>query len=108
FAWGIFMAVAATASVIAILPAAAMLLRPRPFDRAIKYSLSYASVFIFLLWGTVAVVRIYGLGRLPPWFMLVGMSCLILADAATALLVAAVARERGYLLAWGRRSANLH
>src|SRR5262245_48890247 len=106
FAWGIFMAVAATASAIAILPAAAMLLRPRPFDRAVKYSLSYASVYIALLWSTVVVVRIYGLGSLPPWFMLVGMTCLILAYSGTAILAAAVARERGYLLAWGRKPAT--
>jgi len=107
-AWGLFMAVAATVSAIAILPAAAILLRPRSFDLAVKYSLSYATVYIVLLWGTVAIVRIFGLTRLPPWFVLVGMTCLILAYAGTAILAAAVARERGYLLAWGRTSANLH
>ena len=97
------MAAAATVSVIAILPTAAMLLRPRPFDRAVKYSLAYASAPIILLWATVAVVRYYGLTpRLPPWVIFVGMTCLILAYAGTAILAAAVARDRGYLLVWGR------
>jgi hypothetical protein len=105
-AWGVFMTAAATVSVIAILPAAAMLLRPRPFDRAVKYCLAYASAPIILLWATVAVVRFYGLTNLPPWFMFVGMTCLILTYAGTAILAAAVARDRGYLLAWGRKPAS--
>jgi hypothetical protein len=106
-AWGVFMAAAATICTIAILPAAAMLLRPRPFARAVKYSLAYASVPIILLWGTVAVVRFYGLtNKLPPWFMFVGMTCLILAYAGTAIFAAAVARDHGYLLAWGRKPAT--
>ncbi len=105
FAWGLFMTVAATFSLIAILPAATMLLRPRPFNRAVKYSLAYASVPIILLWCAVAVVRFYGLTNLPPWFMFVGMTGLILAYAGTAILAAAVAREHGYLLAWGRKPA---
>jgi hypothetical protein len=103
FAWGLFMAAAATVSLIAILPAAAMLLRPRPFARAVKYSFAYACAPIILLWATVAVVRYYGLTDLPPWFFFVGMTCLILAYAGTAILAAAVARSRGYLLAWGHK-----
>jgi hypothetical protein len=34
------------------------------------------------------------------------MTCLILAYAGTAILAAAVARNRGYLLAWGRKPAT--
>jgi hypothetical protein len=108
FAWGLFMTAAATICAIAILPAAAILLRPRPFHRAVTYSLAYASVPIIFLWTTVAVVRFYGLTNLPPWFIFVGLTCLILAYAGTAILAAAAARDRGYLLAWGRKPAIFH
>jgi hypothetical protein len=97
------MAAAAAVSVIAILPTAAILLRPYPFDHAVKYSLAYASAPIILLWATVAVVRYYGLtSRLPSWVIFVGLTCLICAYAGTAILAAAVARNHGYLLVWGR------
>ncbi len=98
--WCITMTGAATFSLLAILPTAAMLLRPRPFGRAIAYSLAYAAVPIILLWGGAAIMRYYGIGRLPPWTMFVGMSCLVLCYAGTAILAAAAARNRGYLLVW--------
>ena len=103
FAWGLFMTAAATFSLIAIVPAAAILLRPRSFERALKYGLAYAAAPIILITLTVAIVRYYGLANLPPWQLIVGLTCLIVSYASTAILAAAVARDQGYVLAWGRR-----
>jgi hypothetical protein len=106
-AWGVFMVAAATFSFVAILPAAAILLRPRPFARAVQYSLYLAAAPITLLWSAVAIIRFFGLGNLPPWFAFVGLTLLILAYAGTAILAAAVARDHNYQLTWGRSRAGI-
>jgi hypothetical protein len=105
-AWGLFMTAAATFSLFAILPAAPLLLRSRPFGRAVMYGLAFAAVPIILLWSVVGFVRFYGLVRLPPWMFFLGLTCLVLCYALTAILAAAVARDHGYWLAWGRTPAT--
>lgn len=106
FAWGIFMTVAAAFSALAILPAAAILLRPRPFERAVAYGLAYACWPVVLLWGSIVIIRIYGLTSLGPWAIYVGMTSLVFSYAGTAILASAAARECGYLLNWGRTPAS--
>jgi hypothetical protein len=97
------LAVASAASTIAILPAAAMLLRPRPFARGLALAGMYAWAYIGMIWLVVSIVRWYG-GPLPPYQVLVGLSLLVLSYAGTCSLAAYVARSRGYYLAWrGRR-----
>ena len=105
-AWFIFMTAAALFSVFAVLPTAPILLRPRPFMRAVIFSLAYAAVPIVLYWLTVAIVRYFGLGNVPPWTICVGVSCLVLSYALTAILAAAAARNRGYMLQWRSRPAT--
>lgn len=102
FVWGVYMAVAAFVSLIAILPAAAILLRPGPFGLAVRNSLYLAAAPISLLWFVVAISLIYARGALAPWYEYVGASFFFLAYAGTAILAAAVARDQGYQLGWGR------
>jgi hypothetical protein len=103
-AWGVFMVAAATFSTVAILPAAAILLRPRLFGRAVQYSLYLAAAPIAILWLSVIIIRLFGLTNRPPWFIFVGLTLFILSYAGTAILAAVVARDHGYL-GWGRNGA---
>jgi len=100
--WGVAVAIASVISSIALLPAGALLLRMQPLSRGLKWSAIYAGAWIALPWIIVAVVRIYGLVKLPPWQIVLGISNLMLTFAATLMLTAVIARDRGYRLT-GRR-----
>jgi hypothetical protein len=104
--WGVYMAAAATFSLVAIIPAAAILLRSRPLARAVQYSLYLAAAPIALLWLGVVIARIYAPGILAPWFIYAGLTLFILSYAGTAILAAVAARDQGYLLGWGRSGAS--
>jgi hypothetical protein len=95
-------AVAAIAATIAILPAAAMLLRPRPFHSGLTYAGLYALLWVSVIWIFVGILRLYGL-PLPPYQILICLCVLILTYAGTCCLAAYVAREQGYYLTWRTR-----
>jgi hypothetical protein len=99
--WTIAFTIAMTISSVAMLPAGVLLLRPAQFRWALIGGSLYAGAWIGLEWISVAVCRALGV-QLPPWVVFVGLSILILAYAATAILTAAIAHERGYRLAIGR------
>jgi hypothetical protein len=100
--WWILWAMGGTAACvitsITILPAALLLLRNESFGRGVRYSWLYACSYVVLLWLLVAVVRLFGLTGLPPYYAFIGISCLILAFAGTVILAAKVARALGYRL----------
>jgi hypothetical protein len=96
---------ASAISTIALLPAAALLLRIQPFRRALLFAGLYAAFWVGLLGLVVLVARHGGLFRLPPPPVLAGVACLILSFAATVMLAAAAARARGYRLVRGRPRA---
>jgi hypothetical protein len=101
-AWGIASTVASLISSIALLPAGALLLRSRRFSRGLVWSCFYATGWIALAWILVAVFRWYGV-LLPPRAVFVGLSSLMVTFAATVMLTGAIARDRGYRLASGRK-----
>ena len=90
--------IASIISTIAILPAAAMLLRPRPFRHALALTGGYTFTLIGLHWLVVGFVRWYG-GPLPPAVLHVGLSLLMLSYCGTCCLAAYVARQGGFYLA---------
>jgi hypothetical protein len=94
------LAIASVISTIAVLPAAAMLLRPRLFSRALALTGGYTFTLIGIHWLIVGIVRWYG-GPLPPAVLHVGLSVLMLSYAGTCCLAAYVARQWGYCLAHG-------
>jgi hypothetical protein len=100
-AWSIAFTIAATTSTVAMLPAAALLLRPAHFRRSLIAGSLYAAAWIGLVWIAVAICLVLGL-RIPPRVAFVGLSSLMFAFAATTILTAAIAHERGYRLAVGR------
>jgi len=97
--WLIGSAVACIVCAATILPAAIFLLRMQRHARGVKYAWTYAVVAILLEWLVITLVRWQGLTNLPPYFIFIGMSCLIFSYAATTLLAAKAARELGYRLA---------
>jgi hypothetical protein len=94
---------ASAISTIALLPAAPLLLRNRPFHRGLVFAGLYAAFWLGLLGFVILVARYSGLFRLPPHPIPTGVACLILSFAATVMLAAAAAHTRGYRLVWGRR-----
>jgi len=98
----IALAVAGGISTIAMLPAGAILLRPRQLTRALVYAGLYAAIPISILWLAVAIARWYGTVVLPPYQIFVCLSALMLSFAGTLVLAAVAVREQGYWLAWGR------
>jgi hypothetical protein len=101
--WGVSFVIASVISSIALLPAGPLLLRMQPFSRGIAWGSLYAGIWIVLPWIIVAVVRYYGLVQLPPFALFVGLSGLMFTFAATLILTAAIARDRGYRLTGGRK-----
>jgi hypothetical protein len=102
FVWIIMFVMASAISTIALLPAAALLLRMQSFQRGMLFAGLYAASWVGLLWLVVLVAWHRGLFPPPPLAFLVGVSCLIVSFAATVILAAAAARARGYRLVWGR------
>ena len=101
--WGVAAVVASVISSIALLPAGALLLGPRVLSRALQWSALYAGAWIALPWIIVAIVRLYGIVKLPPRAVFVGLSSLMLTFASTLMLTAVIARDRGYWLTKARR-----
>jgi hypothetical protein len=101
-AWCIALVISATVSAVVMLPAAAMLLRPRGLPRALRDAGLFAGSAISFLWLHVAVLRWRWPQFLAPWQIYVCLSVLILAFAGTVILAALVIRGQGYHLAWGR------
>jgi hypothetical protein len=99
--------VASVISSIAMLPAGALVMRPRVFTDGLARGLLYSGSYIALLWTIIITMRFYGIGRLPPLAVCLGLSNFLLAFAATILVTAAIARSRGYRLIWGRRSGGI-
>jgi hypothetical protein len=99
--WAAAFTVASAISTIALLPAGALLLRMQPFSRGLAWSGLYAAAWIALLWVIVGVLRFYALA-LPPRALVVGLSSLMATFAATLMLTAVIARDRGYRLTSGR------
>jgi hypothetical protein len=91
-------------SSIALVPAGALLMRTKVFNRGLMRGGLYVGAWIASLWILVVVVRFYGLARLPPWQVILGISSLMLTFSATLMLTAAIARGRGYRL-MGRRDS---
>jgi hypothetical protein len=102
-ACGMFVTFASVISTIALLPAGALLMRTKDFSWGLKWSAVYAAAWIALPWILVAAVRWYGSVILPPRAVFVGLSSLMYTFAATIVLTAAIARDRGYRLR-GRRT----
>lgn len=93
-------------SAIALLPAGPLLLRTRRFSHGVLLAGLYAAFWMALPWVVVLIGRTRGLFS-PPWQVLAGISCVVLAFAATVILAAATARARGYRLVCGyARSAS--
>lgn len=104
--WIAMFGVASAFSAIAMLPAAAILMRPGSFRRRIWLAMLYAGLWSGLPWLIVVVVMSLGRRVPPPLAVVVGASCLILSYAGTVILAAGVARSYGYWLAWGRHAAG--
>ena len=102
--WAVAFVVASAISSIALLPAGAMLLRMHPFSRGLAWGGLYAGAWIVLPWIIVGVLRVTGAVMLPPVAVFVGLSSLMLTFAATLILTAVIARDRGYRLTAGRRT----
>jgi hypothetical protein len=103
--WGamaVWSTVTMVISTIAMLPAAAVLMRVTSFNYGLAVAGTYAGSFVALIWLVVGISRWQGLNSGPPYFVVIGASCLILSFAATVTLAANVARSHGYRLAWGR------
>lgn len=101
----VWSAVTVVISTITILPAAAVLMRTASFRFGIMMGGIYAGFFIALIWLFVGISYWQGIYKGPPYFVVVGISCLILSFASTVILAANVARSHGYRLAWGLRSS---
>jgi hypothetical protein len=99
--WGVAVVVAGVISSIALLPAGALLLRMKDLNRGLIASGLYAAAWIALPWIIVAVLR-WNAVNLPPRALFVGLSMLMFTFAATLVLTAVIARNRGYRLAGGR------
>jgi hypothetical protein len=99
-------AIAGVVSTIAILPAAVMLLWPRPFARGLALTGVYTLTLVGIHWFIVGIVRWYG-GPLGPYQIHAGLSAIMLSYCGTCCLAAYVARQGGYRLARhdGRRAA---
>jgi hypothetical protein len=102
--WTVFFTAATVISTISVLPAGAMLMRGHPFTRRLAWGSLYAAVLIAVPWIIVLDVWWYGTAPVPQRHVLVGLSSLMFTFAATLVLTAAIARDRGYRLAWGRRT----
>jgi hypothetical protein len=101
--WTVFFIAASVISSISLLPAGAILMRGQPFSRRLAWASLYAASLISLPWVVVFVVWWYGTAPLPARALCVGLSSLMFTFASTVVLTAAIARDRGYRLAWGRR-----
>jgi hypothetical protein len=95
--WAFVFVVASVVSTIALLPAGALLMRPRLLSRALAQGGLYAGAWIALVWVVVAILRWYGV-RLPPWELFVGLTSLMTTFAATLMLTGTIAKGRGYRL----------
>ncbi len=103
--WAVSFAIASVISSITLLPAGVLLLRAPVVSRGIAWSCLYVLGWIALPWIIVAVVWTYGLAMLPPLALFVGLSSLMFTFAATLMLTAVIARDRGYRLT-GRRKVG--
>ena len=79
------------------------LLRPRLLGRGLVWSGLYAGAWIALVWVVVAVQWWYAPALLAPRVIYVGLSSLMATFAATLMLTAVIARDRGYRLAARRK-----
>jgi len=101
--WGVAVTVASVISSISLLPAGALLLRMRLFSRGLVWSGLYAAAWIALPCVVVAVLWWYAPAMLAPRAIYVGLSSLMFMFAATLILTAVIARDRGYRLTGGRK-----
>jgi hypothetical protein len=100
--WFVIILAATTISTITLLPTSPLLLRTRRFQHGVLFACLYAAFWMALPWVVFLIARNRGLFAPPPVAVLVGLSCLVLSFAATAILAATAVRARGYRLAWGR------
>jgi hypothetical protein len=96
--WLVMLLAATAISAIAMLPTSPLLLRTRHFERGALLACLYAAFWMALPWVVVLIARNRGLFASPPWPVLLGLSCLVLSFATTAILAAAAARAHGYRL----------
>jgi hypothetical protein len=101
--WGVAVTVASVISSISLLPAGALLLRMRLLSRGLAWSGLYAGALIALPWVVAAVQWWYDPALLAPRAIYVGLSSLMFMFAATLILTAVIARDRGYRLTGGRK-----
>ena len=101
--WAVAVTVASVISSISLLPAGALLLRMRLLSRGLAWSGLYAGALIALPWVVAAVQWWYDPALLAPRAIYVGLSSLMFTFAATLMLTAVIARDRGYRLTGGRK-----
>jgi hypothetical protein len=101
--WAAAVTVASVISSISLLPAGPLLLRMRPFSRGLAWGSLYAAAWIALVWVIVAATWWYDPALLAPRVIYVGLSSLMFMFAATLMLTAVIARDRGYRLTGGRK-----
>jgi hypothetical protein len=106
YAWYIGGMIAAIVCASTVLPTAVFLLRLTRHGRGVAYAWSYAFGTVLSLWLVVGIIRWQGLTSLPPYFVFVGLSCLIISYASTVILAAKIARSLGYRLAMHSRQSH--
>ena len=104
--WAVAVAFACVISSISLLPAGALLLRMRQFSRGLAWSGLYAGALIALPWIVAAAQWWYAPATLAPRAVYVGLSSLMSMFAATLILTALIARDRGYRLTGGNRRTH--
>jgi hypothetical protein len=100
---GVGFTIASVISTIAMLPAGAMVLGCPQFSRGLTRGILYGGSYIVLLWTIFVAMRFYGIGRLPPFAVCLGLSNFLFSFAATILFTAVIAHTQGYRLTWGRQ-----
>jgi hypothetical protein len=101
--WCVACGVTAVISTFSMLPAGALLMRPRLLNRALLYGCVYAGLFISLVWIVAGILWVEAPQYLVPSVAYVWLSSLMLGFAGTLTLAAVAARAHGYRLVWGRR-----
>lgn len=98
--------IASVISSIAMLPAGALVMRRQIFTDGLIRGLLYSGSYIVVLWTIIVAMRFYGIGRLPPLAVCLGLSNFLLAFATTILLTAQIAHTRGHRLVWRAAKAG--
>ena len=103
--WAFTFVVAGGFSMLAILPASAMLMRTHELRRGLVFASLYAASYVLILWAAGFTARHFG-QPVPPLAIFVGISSFIFSFAATVMSAAAIARLRGYRLVWGQSNVR--